>query len=149
MPGSESNPGAPRRPGATRIASLVLPPLAVMTVIFILSAQTDFAPTEGFWETLGRKCVHVFEYFVLMLCWSRAIWGLAPRMAMRSLLLAAALITLAYAASDEIHQSLVEGRHGTTRDVLIDGIGVALAAGAFARVYARRRMVGPSRPSEA
>jgi VanZ family protein len=149
MTGPKSSRGAARRPGVLRIASLIVPPLAVMTAIFILSAQTDFAPTEGFWETFARKCVHVLEYFVLTLCWCRALWGLTSRLAFTPLLVAAAVLSLAYATSDEIHQSHVNGRHGTARDVLIDGAGIALAAGLFARLYARRRRIGPSRPSEA
>jgi VanZ family protein len=41
--------------------------------------------------------------------------------------LTAALISLAYAATDEYHQSFVESRHGTPVDVLIDAVGIALA----------------------
>jgi VanZ family protein len=44
------------------------------------------------------------------------------------------LITVAYAISDEWHQSFVEGRHGSPVDVLIDTAG----AGAAALVAARR-----------
>ena len=54
---------------------------------------------------------------------------------------AAAGITLAYAATDEFHQSFVTGRNGTPADVLIDAVGVAIAAA----LYARRRSTRASR----
>lgn len=39
----------------------------------------------------------------------------------------AAVLALAYALIDEIHQSLVLGRRGAFTDVLIDGLGIGLA----------------------
>ena len=51
----------------------------------------------------------------------------------------AAAISVAYAVSDEIHQTFIEGRHGSPVDVLIDTAGVA-AAVTFIR---RRRGVRP------
>jgi VanZ family protein len=62
----------------------------------------------------------------------------------RSAVALAVVIALAFSASDEFHQTFVDGRHGTPVDVLIDAIGMTLAA-----VYARRRSLGPSRPSAA
>jgi VanZ family protein len=44
---------------------------------------------------------------------------------------------LAYAISDEWHQSFVPGRGATARDVAIDGIGIALAALAGTRTRLR------------
>jgi VanZ family protein len=44
---------------------------------------------------------------------------------------------IAYAASDEWHQSFVPGRTATAEDVAIDGIGVALAALAGSRTRLR------------
>ena len=50
----------------------------------------------------------------------------------------AALITIAYAVTDELHQTTVDGRHGSPVDVLIDSAGVALAMLAV-HVHGRRR----------
>ena len=130
--------------------SLLLPPLLVMAVIFVLSAQTSDAHDRPLWEILLRKLGHVSEYTALTLVWWRAIVGLrlgAPR---TTALLLAGVVSLAYAGTDEFHQTFVAGRTGTPVDVLIDSIGVALAC-ALARRYAwrRRRTVGPSRPSAA
>ena len=37
-------------------------------------------------------------------------------------------ISLVYAVTDEFHQTFVDGRNGTPVDVLIDSIGIAIAA---------------------
>jgi VanZ family protein len=105
------------------------PPLALMAVIFAFSAQPDLSSGLGMWDTILRKAAHMAEYGLLWWLWWRALehrhaaWAVA--------------ITLAYAASDELHQSFVAGRHGTPVDVLIDGVGVALAG--LAVVLHRRR----------
>ena len=110
------------------------PPLLLMAVIFAFSAQPDFDSGLGAWDTVLRKAAHMAEYGLLWLLWWRA---LGYRNAG-----AAAAITIAYGATDEFHQSFVEGRHGTPVDVLIDAAGVALAAAAVA---ARRRVLRASR----
>jgi VanZ family protein len=133
---SDAPGGASTR--ARRLASLLLPPIVLMAVIFVLSAQTS-DPTAGpFWEVFLRKLGHVSEYFLLALAWSRALGG---RLA------GAAAISLVYAGTDELHQTFVSGRHGTPVDVLVDAIGVSLGCLLYAR--RRRRTAGPSRPSAA
>jgi len=129
--------------GAARVASLLLPPLIVMGVIFLLSAQPGLSSHTQF-DFVLRKLAHVTEYGVLTLCWWRALRGLGATRDNRAAVLLAVLIALAYSASDEFHQSFVRDRHGTPVDVLIDAIGMTIAA-----VYARRRSLGPSRPSAA
>ena len=49
-----------------------------------------------------------------------------------------ALIAIGYAITDELHQTTVEGRHGSPVDVLIDSAGVALAMLAV-HLHGRRR----------
>ena len=126
-----------------RIASLLGPPLIVMAAIFLLSAQPS-SGEHGVLEVLLRKVGHVTEYAVLTLCWWRALRGLGATRDSRAAILLAVAIALAYSAVDELHQTFVDGRHGTPVDVLIDAIGMTLAA-----AYARRRTLGPSRPSAA
>jgi VanZ family protein len=132
-----------RRLSAARVASLLLPPLAVMAAIFLLSAQPSGGDHTTF-DLLIRKLGHVTEYTVLTLCWWRALRGLGLARDNRTALVLAVAIALAYSASDEFHQTFVDGRHGTPVDVLIDAIGMTIAA-----VYARRRSLGPSRPRAA
>jgi len=95
-----------------------IPPLALMAIIFALSAQPDLNSGLGGWDLVLRKLAHAFAFGLLWWLWLRALGR--P--------LAAAAITLAYAAGDEWHQSFVDGRVGTPRDVAIDAVGIALAA---------------------
>jgi VanZ family protein len=41
---------------------------------------------------------------------------------------AAVAICLVYSATDEYHQTFIEGRHGTPVDTGIDSVGMAVAA---------------------
>ena len=108
-----------------RAVSRFGPPLAVMGAIFFFSAQPDVSTGLGTWDTILRKAAHMAEYGLLWFLWHRALDRPAPW--------PAAAITLAYAVTDEFHQSFVEGRHGTPVDVLIDAAGVAIAIALHAR----------------
>jgi VanZ family protein len=112
------------------------PPLALMGVIFALSAQPDLNSGLGVWDTILRKLGHAAEYGLLWWLWWRAFGYRRPMLAVA--------ITLAYAASDELHQSFVTGRHGSPLDWLIDAAGVALAVLAVS-IAARRRPGATSR----
>lgn len=101
------------------------PPLALMGVIFYLSAQPDLSSGLGVIDLVGRKFVHAGEYALLSLLWWRALRTVAP--ARRAALLAFA-VAVAYAGSDELHQTFVQGRHGAPLDVAIDSAGAGLAA---------------------
>ncbi len=112
----------------------LLPPLALMGLIFFLSAQPDLSSGLGVWDTIGRKIVHMAEYGLLWFLWWRALGFGSP--------LPAAAIAIGYAATDEWHQSFVEGRPGTPVDVLIDATGVAIAITVAA--WRRQRVATPS-----
>ena len=103
-------------------------PVALMGVIFALSAQPDLNSGLGTLDTVLRKLAHMAAFGLLWWLWLRALGR--P--------LTAALITLAYAASDEWHQSFVHGRTGTPVDWAIDAAGVALAV---ALAYSQPRSV--------
>jgi VanZ family protein len=110
--------------GSDRSAILrALAPLALMGLIFYLSAQPAGPELPG-WEVALRKLGHLGGYALLTGLWTWALWGTARRP-----LLWAVAIAFLYACSDEWHQSFVETRHATPVDVLIDSLGVALAAG--------------------
>ena len=102
------------------------PPILLMAVIFALSAQPDLNSGLGTLDLVGRKIIHAASYGLLWWLWQRALGTSSP--------LPAALITIAYAVSDEFHQSFVEGRHGTPVDVLIDATGVVIAIALSARL---------------
>jgi VanZ family protein len=111
-------------PSPARIAALLVPPLVVMGVIFFLSAQTDTGADRAWWDVVLRKLAHMTEYAVLTGLWWRALRGLG----LGRPLAAAIAISLLYAASDEFHQTFVEGRTGTPVDVGIDFAGMVIAA---------------------
>ncbi len=111
------------------------PPLVLMAVIFFLSAQPDLNSGLGTWDTILRKLAHMAEFGLLWWLWWRAL-GRGPRATW-----IAAAITVAYAATDELHQHFVKGRVGSPVDVLIDSAGVALAIAAT-QVHERRRAGG-------
>ena len=116
---------------ARSLVSLWLPPFVLMAVIFLLSAQPDLNSGLGVIDTIGRKLVHAGEYALLCVLWWRALRTVVrPRAA----LVVAVALALAYAATDEVHQTFVHGRHGTPIDVLIDAAGAIVAA-----VFLRRR----------
>jgi VanZ family protein len=113
-----------------RAVSRFGPPVALMAVIFVFSDQPDLGTGLGTWDLLLRKLAHMAEYGLLWLLWQRALD--------HRHLLAATAVTLAYAATDEFHQTFVTGRHGTPVDVLIDAAGVAVAAALYRRSRASR-----------
>jgi VanZ family protein len=105
-----------------QIALRALAPLALMALIFFLSAQPDDGVDRGTLDLIMRKVGHATGYALLTVLWA---WALRP--VTRLNVVVAATIALAYAASDEYHQTFVAGRSGTVRDVLIDAVGVAIA----------------------
>jgi VanZ family protein len=97
-------------------------PLALMGVIFFFSAQ----PAGGhhaWWVIVVRKLGHITGYALLT-----AAWWWALRAVVHRPLIWAIGISLVYACSDEFHQTFVRGREGTPRDVVIDAIGMTIAA---------------------
>jgi VanZ family protein len=87
-------------------------------------------------EVVLRKLAHVGGYLVLTLLLVRAL----QRSDVAAAMPVAIVLALAYAISDEWHQSFVPGRTATPRDVAVDGLGIALAALAATRAGLRRRM---------
>ena len=104
-------------------------PLVLMGVIFYFSAQTS---TGGhpWWDVILRKLGHVTGYALLTTLWWWALRGVTPRA-----LPIAVGIALAYACTDEFHQTFVHGRTGTPVDVAIDAIGMAIAAWLISRQF--------------
>jgi len=114
------------------------PPLALMGLIYFLSAQPHLTTGLGVWDFILRKGAHMTEYGLLWFLWYRALGHRRTW--------AAIAISVAYAATDELHQTHVAGRHGTPVDVLIDSVGIAIAIAVSARAargpLLRRRRAG-------
>jgi VanZ family protein len=107
------------------------PPLVLMAIIFFLSAQPDLNSGLGGWDTVLRKIAHMVEFGLLWFLWWRALGYGGP--------LPSIAIAIGYAISDEVHQSFVEGRHGSPWDVAIDSLGVGLAGLAVVLWHRRAR----------
>ena len=113
------------------------------TVVRILLAVLDavWGPAEvspqalSLLELLVRKAAHMTEDAVLALLYSHALrLSGAKRPAYPALLL-----SLAYAATDEFHQSFVGGRGPSPVDVMIDTAGAALALAGWGLIKKLRR----------
>ncbi|MGI8974827.1 MAG: VanZ family protein [Gaiella sp.] len=85
-------------------------------VIFGFSSVPSLGSGLGTWDLVLRKLAHVAEYAALGLLLLRACGAIGW----------AWTLGVAYAATDELHQSFVEGRRGVPLDVAIDAVGVAL-----------------------
>jgi VanZ family protein len=88
------------------MASRWLPVLVWAGVIFAFSSIPSLNSGLGTWDYVLRKLAHTADY----------AWALA--------------LTVAYAASDEVHQLFVRGRHGSPVDVAIDALGALIGMAA-------------------
>jgi VanZ family protein len=97
-------------------------------VIFALSSIPVLSTGLGTWDEILRKCAHVTEYAVLGFLLMRAIGRLLPAFALGIL----------YAATDELHQHFVRGRHPSPFDVAFDTCGIALGLLLYVSVESKR-----------
>jgi VanZ family protein len=93
-----------------------LPVVLWAGVIFALSSIPSLGTGLGTWDLVLRKCAHTTEYAVLAFLLLRAIGREAP----------ALMLGVLYAASDELHQAFVRGRHASPVDVAIDTAGLLI-----------------------
>jgi VanZ family protein len=110
-----------------RLLTVWLPVLVWAAVIFAFSSIPSLSTGLGTWDTILRKGAHLTEYAVL--------GGLLYRALGREALALAAGI--AYAATDELHQHFVRGRHASPVDVAIDAAGVAVGMLVWLRLRER------------
>ena len=109
-----------------------LPALALMIIIFILSSTpATNIPFFGEFDFLLKKSGHAIGYAMLGIAY---YFALPPRLATGYRWALALLMAILFALSDEFHQSFVEGRTSSLRDVLIDSAGAAVAL-TFAAIY--------------
>jgi VanZ family protein len=111
-----------------------------MVAIFALSSLTSTAiefsapaaaATRSFPSLANQVTAHLVEYGVLAILVYRALSQRLPA-ATPIMWIAVLAVTVAYGASDEFHQSFVQGRHASWMDIGYDAagavIGVSLAA---------------------
>lgn len=100
------------------------PVIVWMGVIFFLSGRSSVqVAEEPVINFIFFKTLHVIEYSILFALFVRALGNSYKFSKLFHLYLTAFLLTVVYAASDEIHQLFVPTREGRARDVIIDAIG--------------------------
>lgn len=108
----------------SRALTLWAPVVLWAGLIFALSSIPSLGTGLGTWDYVLRKCAHMTEYAILAALLYRALGRQLP----------AFFAALAYAASDELHQRFVHGRHGTPVDVAIDAVGIVAGLLVWERV---------------
>lgn len=102
-----------------------LPSVILSLVIFTLSSQPGAVVSEvRVVDVVSHKTAHVVLYFLLYLSFFRAVKRAGF----------AALLTIIYGVTDELHQQLVPTRAGTVADIIVDAIA-ALSAWMFLWKY--------------
>jgi VanZ family protein len=99
-------------------------------VIFAFSSIPSLGTNLGTWDYVLRKLAHATEYAILAVLLARATGSYAWAFA----------LTVAYAGSDEFHQTFVRGRHGSPIDVGIDAAGALVGLVALGRRAVRSRL---------
>ncbi|MFN2115666.1 MAG: VanZ family protein [Anaerolineae bacterium] len=101
-----------------------LPLAAWMVLIYVLSDRSDIPGVQnGILDLVFKKAMHATGYAVLAWLWWRALTAAGVGRAAPW----AFVLTIAYAVTDEWHQTWVVGRTGRATDVLIDAVGAAVA----------------------
>ena len=119
-----------------------IPALLWMAVIFWLSSRTGnelgamFPLVEKWLPWLGGfNFGHFVAYFILALCYW---WAIGSHRWSAKLLII--LLCVLYGASDEYHQTFVEGRYADWVDLRNDAIGAALAVCFVSIPYVRKQL---------
>lgn len=97
----------------------------VETVDFVSQQHWDDWQIDSYAQRIHgpvRKCAHITEYFLLAIAVSFPLYVYGVRGLL--LMLLAGGICVAYACLDEYHQSMVAARSPSSRDVMIDSIGI-------------------------
>ena len=114
----------------------LLPPLAYMAAIYLLSS----IPDDGTPETIGEKLLqwatpefqnllHIPLFGGLAATW---YWALRPILkSTRATVAAVFLVTAAYSFFDEWHQLHVPGRYGSLTDIALNLVGIVVTLGYF------------------
>lgn len=105
-------------------------PVRVLLLVGYLAAIVSVSgvPGDSLRSPVDDRFAHTLEYFIaglLMLLAALPLVGYEPR---PSLFAGALAFGVAFAASDEYHQSFVPGRDSSLKDLAFDVVGLAAAA---------------------
>ena len=111
-----------------------VPVLIWVGFIFWLSSIPDLK--SGMEEDfILRKIAHILEYAILTFLLFRALSAQGrpasggEKISFVKTLILAVIIAFLYSISDEYHQTFVQGRQGSFKDIGIDSVGILLSAG--------------------
>lgn len=111
-----------RRPPSFFVAWLLVAVWAA--VIFALSATPNLRVSQADdLDFIVRKAGHMAAFGILVVL----LWRALTLAGVRRVVAWSLVLTIAYAASDEFHQSSTAGRHASPVDVGIDSAGAAIA----------------------
>ena len=109
----------------TKFLKFWLPVLIWAGFIFWFSSIPDLK--SGIEQDLIlRKIAHILEYAILCFLLIRAL--VKEKISFVKTLILAVIIAFLYSISDEYHQTFVQGRQGSLKDIGIDSIGIFLMA---------------------
>jgi VanZ family protein len=115
-----------------------------MAAIFYVSSLHEAPLPAG----VSDKSAHTLAYTGLAITIVRALAGGLPRPVSAGIAAAAVAATVAYGASDEVHQMFVPGRSADLYDLAADAAGATLGAAAcwaWSIILFRGRARGPAR----
>ena len=100
-----------------------LPPLAWMGFIYFLSSFHKLqASPVGWQDFIIRKTAHFLEFAFLFVLYNRGLTKTTKLTIKRGLVLSL-ILTIGYAMTDELHQTMVSGRTGRFFDIGVDSLG--------------------------
>ena len=113
---------------ASRALTLWIPVVAWAALIFALSSIPNLSTAEGWLGDVLSSGAHAVEY---------AIFGVLLLRALDARLVAFAA-GIAYAITDEIHQSFVPGRVASGIDLTVDAVGLLVGIALVGRLRWQR-----------
>jgi len=103
------------------------PVIAWAALIFYVSSIPNLkSELPSNWDLILRKMAHAFEYIMLAFLFLRA-FSSSGRISWVDVCSAVLLVGM-FAVSDEIHQSVVAGRHGSFWDAILDFVAGVIGA---------------------
>ena len=112
-----------------------------MSGIYFLSSRTRIQVSDvQVMNFIFFKTLHVIEYAFLYVLTYRSVRSQWHILGDRDASYIAYIVSIVYAASDEIHQTLVPTREGRARDVIIDAVGVIIAWILIHHIYPNQKL---------
>lgn len=119
--------------GLKKIIFFWFPTIVWMGLIFFLSSFQKLQVSTVNWQDfITRKLAHFLEYVILCFLFYRGING-TTKLLLKERLFLAFILTVAYALTDEYHQTFVSGRTGKTFDIAVDSLGAG-----FGLIFCRK-----------